>query len=148
MGAGNWLLQFGRCRLPSQSAPEGTPGPSPEPDARRPRPARCHGAGDQPALLTLAWPSRGSKRPPVPSLVPSRAQVGYGGSGEVCVESGDPAPLPSCWVHLVASVQVCAGPCRSKGLWGPGTCSPLRIGTVPCLSCLSSVTPSLSVPQT
>lgn len=86
--AGAWGWGAGSCSSGAvasraRARRRGPGEPSPKPDARCPRPARCHGVGDQPARPTLVWPSSGSKRPPVLSLVPSWAQVGDGGG---CLE--------------------------------------------------------------
>lgn len=76
--------------------PRGHGAPSPAPG---PGPTCHHGAGGQAALPALAWPSQGSKSSPVPSLVPSRAQVGDGdleksawrvGTERSCLSAGAP----------------------------------------------------------
>lgn len=97
-GRGAGSRSSGAVASRARARRRGPRGRSPEPGARRP-----------PRL-----PPRGSESPPVPSLVPSGAQVGDGDLEEPAWRAGPSAP-PSCWPHLVASVQVRGAP-GARGL--------------------------------
>lgn len=138
--AGAWGQGAGSCSSGAvasraRARRRGPRGRSPEPGARPP-PHCHHGAGDQPAPPALAWPSRGSQSPPVPSVVPSQAQVGDGDLEKSAWRAG--TQRPAGWSHLVAD----AGP-RGFGGQGPalGTALGLsavcrRVSPPYCLPCL------------
>lgn len=134
VGAGSWLLQFGRCRLPSQSAPEGTP--RTESRARRQAPPSC-------ALPRSRWPAgpsdpglaqRGQSAPTCPQL---GAQPGSGRRWGGCLEKSEGEWGPSTPAFLLVSpgsklcrsVQVRADP-RGSGAQGPALCTAAGLSPV------------------